>query len=206
MSRKSKTKQWFKQHQKDPFVQMAQKQGLRSRASFKLTEIQNKYRFIQPNDTLIDLGAAPGSWSGTCATIIKQGQIIACDLLPMDPIAGVNFIQGDFTQSEVQEQMLNLSSGPIQVIISDMSPNHTGIKKVDQWRAHGLNESVLFFCQQHLQPGGHCLLKVFHSGDFSTLIKQMRQCFSKVHIIKPQASRNKSSEVFVLGMSHDPKS
>ncbi len=204
MSRRSKTKQWYRQHQKDPFVQQAQKQGRRSRACFKLEEIQNKHRFIQKQDVVVDLGAAPGSWAQVCRQFAPQGQIIAVDLLAMTPIDDITCLQGDFTEASVQSQILSLTQRPIQVVISDMSPNHTGIQKVDQWRAHALNESVLAFCQAHLAVGGHCLMKVFHSGDFHSLLKTMRTDFEKVHIIKPKASRDQSSEVFVLGLHMRP--
>ena len=206
MTRRSKTKQWYKQHQKDPYVQQAQKQGLRSRACFKLDEIQKKYRFIHKQDVVVDLGAAPGSWSQACLQFAPYGQIIAIDLLAMAPIANIDILQGDFTDATMQAQLLALAKRPMQVVISDMSPNHTGIKKVDQWRAHALNEQVLVFCASHLAEGGHCLMKVFHSGDFHHLTQTMRQQYQKVHIIKPKASRDQSSEVFMLGMGHLPQS
>ena len=118
----------------------------------------------------------------------------------MEAISGVDFIQGDFTEPDVQATMLAKCLGPMQTVIWDMSPNHSGIKRVDQWQAHALNELVLAFCNQHLADDGHCLIKVFHSGDFSKLLKCMRKSFRKVHIIKPQASRSQSSEVFVLAL------
>ena len=194
----SSSKRWLERHRNDQYVKKANKLGLRSRAAFKLIEIQEKYRFIASHDTLLDLGSAPGSWSEACLEWTKSGKIIACDLLNMPPISGINFIQGDFTNRDIQTKILDLCHHNVDVIISDMSPNKTGIKKVDQWQSTALSESLLYFAEQNLKPGGNLLFKSFHGDGFEDIIKQCRSMFKSVKSIKPDASRKISTEIFLL--------
>lgn len=188
----------MERHINDPFVKKAQKLGLRSRAAFKLIEIQEKHRFIKPGDAVLDLGSAPGSWSEACIPWVKHGKIIACDLLPMPEIAEVNFIQGDFTEQVIQAQLLEAAAGEISIILSDMSPNKTGMKKVDQWQSAGLAEVLLHFANINLKENGNMLFKTFHGDGFEDILKTARSMFTKVKSVKPEASRKNSTEIFLL--------
>lgn len=192
------SRKWLARHINDPFVKKAQKLGLRSRAAFKLIEIQEKYSFIKPGDSVLDLGSAPGSWSEACAKWIKQGKIVACDLLYMDDIQNVNFIQGDFTEQDTQQQILATANNEISVIISDMSPNKTGMKKVDQWKSAALAETLLNFANNNLKENGNMLFKTFHGDGFEEILKTARSMFVTVKSIKPEASRKNSTEIFLL--------
>lgn len=202
MTKKSaSSQQWLRRQHKDPFVKQAQAMGLRSRASFKLQDIQNKYHVIHKNDVVVDLGASPGSWSEAAAMWVgTKGKVIACDLLEMRPIGGVDFIQGDFTELEVQANLKARVGGSIDVVISDMAPNFIGVSKADLWAAVGLNETVLAFCDEHLKTGGHLVMKCFQGDGIEALMQSMRQSFTKLHMLKPESSRKDSKECFAVAL------
>lgn len=199
------SRNWLKQHANDHYVKQARKLGLRSRAAFKLKEIQTKHKFIKANDHVIDLGAAPGSWSEMCMTWLNSNTLVACDLLEMQHIDGVNFIQGDFNEPEIQKQILENFQGLPDVIISDMSPNKTGVKKVDQWQSTALCEVVLEFASEYLRPGGNLLFKSFHGDGFEEILKIARSLFGKVKSVKPDASRKNSTEIYLLCLAKKDK-
>jgi 23S rRNA (uridine2552-2'-O)-methyltransferase len=166
-------------------------------------DIHEKYKLIKPGMSIVDLGSAPGSWSQLLARLLQgNGQIIAMDLLPMDPISRVNFIQGDFREeTSLRALEAYLNNSPIDLVISDMAPNITGIKTVDQPSVMCLTELALNFSLQWLKPGGHFLVKTFVGSDFDELVKKMRPEFKKVISMKPKASRDRSSEVYLLGFA-----
>ena len=191
------SKRWLNRQQKDPFVKKAKEAGLRSRASFKLQAIQERYRIIKKGSFVMDLGAAPGSWSAEAAQYVgESGRLIACDLLDMPPIPNVEFIQGDFTDLHIQAALTK--NGPLDVILSDMAPNFSGVAKADQWAIVGLNEIVLAFAQAHLKVGGHLVMKCFQGDGIEDLMKTMRHMFQKYHTYKPEASRKDSRECFAV--------
>ncbi len=199
----SKTsKQWMMEHVSDPFVQRAQKEGYRSRAAYKLLEIDERDHLIRPGMVVVDLGATPGGW---CQVVAQKlggtGRIIALDLLPLQPLAHVEFIQGDFREDEVLRQLEEKLQGQlIGLVISDMAPNISGIDSADQARAMYLAELAMDFAVQHLAPGGAFLVKVFQGSGFEDYLKSMRGHFSKVVVRKPKASRDRSSEQYLLGI------
>jgi 23S rRNA (uridine2552-2'-O)-methyltransferase len=198
----SKTsKQWMREHVKDPYVQRAQKEGYRSRAAYKLLEIDARDHLIKPGQVVVDLGAAPGGWCQVAGAIVGEaGKVIALDLLPMEPLRGVEFIQGDFRDEEVLRKLeACLQNRPIGLVISDMAPNFSGVSQVDQDRAIYLAELALEFAAEHLSPGGSFLVKVFQGSGFEDYMKLMRSRFAKVVVRKPKASRDRSSEVYLLG-------
>lgn len=182
------------------FVKRAREAGYRSRAVFKLEEIQRTDRIIRPGMTIVDLGAAPGGWSQYAARLLQgKGRVIALDILPMDAIAGVEFIQGDFTQDAALEQLLALlRGGPAQLVMCDMAPNMSGIATVDQDRSMHLVELALDFTRRVLAPGGDFLVKVFQGRDFQPLVRQLRGLFQSVKVRKPPASRQRSPELYLL--------
>jgi 23S rRNA (uridine2552-2'-O)-methyltransferase len=196
----------LKEHFDDHYVKLAQKQGLRSRACFKLLEIQEKDRIIQPGMTVVDLGAAPGGWSQVAASITgSSGRVIASDILPMDSLADVEFVCGDFTEQAVFDQLLNLLDGnKADLVISDMAPNMSGVKDVDQPKSIYLVELALDMAVQVLKPGGVFLVKVFQGEGFDPLLLEMRKHFSKVQTRKPAASRPRSREVYQLARGFKP--
>ncbi|HCI12594.1 MAG TPA: 23S rRNA (uridine(2552)-2'-O)-methyltransferase RlmE [Gallionellaceae bacterium] len=197
----SKTsKQWMREHINDPFVQLAQKDGYRSRAAYKLLEVDAKDHLLKPGMVVVDLGATPGGWSQVAAHKVgRGGKVIALDLLPLDPLAGVDFIQGDFRDDAVLKQLEDLLQGrPVGLVISDMAPNMSGIVSADQARAMYLAELAMEFALEHLTPEGSFLVKVFQGAGFEEYLKQMRGRFSKVASRKPKASRDRSSEVYLL--------
>lgn len=199
----SKTsKAWMQEHLNDPFVKQAQKDGYRARAAYKLLEIDDKDRLIKPGMTVVDLGSTPGSWSQVAVQRIKgQGRVIALDILEMHPIPGVEFICGDFREETVLKQLeATLNQKLVDLVIADMAPNMSGLKDVDQAGATYLTELALDFCQQWLKPGGNILVKVFIGSGFDDIVKQMRDQFEKVVTRKPKASRDRSSEVYLLGL------
>ena len=201
MSKANNSKNWIKGHVKDPFVIQAQKDGYRSRAAYKLIEIDNKYKIIKPGIAAVDLGAAPGGWSQVLSKRIGlNGKVVAIDLLEVSPINGIDFIQGDFEQEEVLKEMMDkLKNKPLDLVISDMAPNISGIKMVDQQKAINLNELALDFAKKHLKQNGFFLVKSFVGKDFEEYVKNLRACFKKVFKIKPDSSRSRSSEIFLLG-------
>lgn len=199
----SKTsKAWMQEHLNDEFVKRAQKEGYRARAAYKLLEIDDKDKLIKPGMTVVDLGSTPGSWSQVAVQRIKgQGRVIALDILDMHPIPGVEFICGDFREEVVLKQLeASLNGKPVDLVIVDMAPNMSGLKDVDQAGATYLTELALDFCQQWLKPGGNFLVKVFIGSGFDEIVKQMRGQFEKVVTRKPKASRDRSSEVYLLGL------
>lgn len=201
MARSKTSKGWLKEHFDDPYVKRAQKDGYRSRASYKLLEIQEKDRLLRPGMTVLDLGAAPGGWSQVASRLIgEKGRIIASDILPMDSIADVNFIQGDFTEDEVFEAILAaIGEQPVDLVISDMAPNMSGTPAVDQPRAMYLCELALDMAGRVLRPGGDFLIKVFHGEGFDEYFREMRGQFDKLVTRKPGASRDRSRETYLLG-------
>jgi 23S rRNA (uridine2552-2'-O)-methyltransferase len=190
----------MQEHFDDEYVKMAQAQGYRSRAVFKLKEIQDKDRIIKPGMNIIDLGAAPGGWSQFARQIVeKKDKIIALDILAMDPLEGVDFIQGDFREQVVLDQLYAVLDGaPINLVMSDMAPNMSGNKGVDQPRSIYLGELALETAKTVLTKDGAFLVKLFHGAGFEDLFKEVQQSFSKVVIRKPKASRPRSNEVYIL--------
>jgi 23S rRNA (uridine2552-2'-O)-methyltransferase len=198
---RSKTSQnWLREHFNDPYVKMAQKDGYRSRASYKLLEIQEKDRLIRPGMTVIDLGAAPGGWSQVTSRLIGgQGRLIASDILEMDSIPDVTFIQGDFTEDAVLAKILEaVGNTKVDLVISDMAPNMSGLAAVDMPRAMFLSELALDLAGRVLSPGGDFLIKVFQGEGFDEYHKGIRKLFDKVQMRKPLSSRDRSREQYLL--------
>ncbi len=201
MARKtSSSKAWLKEHRNDPYVQRAQREGYRSRACYKLLELQEKDRLLKPGMTVLDLGSAPGGWSQVAAQLVgHHGRVVASDILPMDSIAGVEFVLGDFTEDAVFEQVLAaLGGAPVDVVISDMAPNMSGVNAVDQPRSMYLVELALDMARQVLVPGGSFVAKVFHGEGFDEIFRDTRELFGKVLTRKPKASRPRSREVYLV--------
>lgn len=201
MTKRKSSKTWLKEHFDDPYVKQAHKEGYRSRAVYKLLEIQQKDKLIKPGMNVVDLGAAPGSWCEIVKDTLKdKGHLFALDILPMEPIEGVEFIQGDFTQEAVLNQLIQqIGDHNIDVVLSDMAPNITGMSAVDQPRAMYLAELALEFATHMLKANGAFLVKVFQGEGFDEYLKTVRQSFGKVTIRKPNASRPRSREVYILG-------
>lgn len=198
----SKTsKQWMREHVNDPFVQLAQKEGYRSRAAYKLLEIDAKDHLFKPGMAVVDLGATPGGWCQVAANKIgSSGKIIGLDLLPLEPLRGVEFIQGDFRDEAVLRQLEDSLQGkPVELVISDMAPNFSGVGAVDQDRSMYLAELALEFALEHLTRDGSFLVKVFQGSGFEDYFKLMRSRFTRAVARKPKASRDRSSEVYLLG-------
>lgn len=199
---KRKTSAWFQRHANDPHVKQAQREGKRSRAAFKLTEVLNKYSLLERKDhVIIDLGCAPGSWSEELAHQMgKDALVIGVDLIEMQPIYGVHFLQGDFTDAGTLLLMDELLAGRrVDIVLSDMSPEMCGNKLVDQARTISLNDAALDFSINHLREGGHLLLKSFMGDGFDTFKREMNGWFTSVRVVKPAASRKSSSEIYLLG-------
>jgi len=197
----SKTsKQWMQEHVNDHFVQLAKKEGYRSRAAYKLLEIDAKDRLFRPNMAVVDLGATPGGWSQIAANRVgRSGKVVALDLLPLDPLPGVDFIQGDFRDDDVLKQLEDLlQDKQVGLVISDMAPNISGVASVDQARIMHLAELAMEFALEHLEPKGSFLVKVFQGEGFEAYLKMMRLHFAKVVSRKPKASRDRSSELYLL--------
>ena len=200
MARSKSSKTWLAEHFSDEFVKRAQMEGYRSRAVYKLQEIDQRDHLLRPGMSVVDLGAAPGGWSQFVADRIKPaGRIVALDILPMGGLPGVDVIEGDFTEQAVLDQLLaTLAGRPVDLVISDMAPNISGIGISDQARAVYLAELALDFAVQQLKPGGHLLMKVFQGQGFSELYKNIQQHFERVVTRKPKASRPRSREVYIL--------
>lgn len=193
------SKQWMQEHVSDPYVQLAQKEGYRSRAAYKLLEIDARDHLLKRGMAVVDLGAAPGGWSQVAAA--KGCKVIALDLLPMQPISGIELIQGDFREDGVLEQMeKRLDGARVGLVLSDMSPNISGISVSDQARAMYLAELTLDFSLRHLKPEGTFLIKLFQGVGFEDYVKQVRRHFTRAVTRKPKASRDRSSEVYLLGL------
>jgi 23S rRNA (uridine2552-2'-O)-methyltransferase len=200
MAKTSSSKQWLKEHFDDSWVRRAREDGYRSRASYKLLEIQQKDNLLRPGMVVVDLGSAPGGWSQVAAKLVlPKGLVLASDILEMEPVEGVTFVQGDFTENTCFEQILALLEGrAVDLVISDMAPNMSGMNDIDQPRAMHLVDLAVDFAGQTLKPGGALLMKVFQGEGFTELLQLLKRNFSAVVNRKPEASRSRSREVYVL--------
>jgi 23S rRNA (uridine2552-2'-O)-methyltransferase len=201
MAKSKSSNDWLREHFDDPYVKKAQKAGYRSRATFKLEEIDKKDKLIKPGMAVVDLGSAPGGWSDYALRKLgDKGTVVALDILPMTPLSGVHFIQGDFREDNVLDELnLVLNSQPIDLVLSDMAPNITGVDSIDQPSSMYLVELALHFAVENLSKQGVFLVKVFQGEGFDTYLKAMRDSFQKVITRKPDASRARSREVYLLG-------
>ena len=207
---KKVNKAWLSDHLNDPYVKQAQKDGYRARAAYKLKEIDETLGLIKPGMRVVDLGSTPGAWSqylrrrlspGGAAVGALDGVIVALDILPMEPIEGVQFLQGDFREDAVLAQLAGALGGQaLDVVVSDMAPNLSGVESSDAARIAHLVELALEFAQQHLKPEGVLVVKLFHGSGYSQLVKLFKERFKVVKPIKPKASRDKSSETFLVGI------
>lgn len=207
---KKVNKAWLNEHVNDPYVKLAQREGYRARAAYKLKEIDEALRLLQPGQVVVDLGSTPGAWSqyvrrkfagGAAAAGALNGSILALDLLPMDPIEGVSFLQGDFREEAVARALVaQLDGRPVDVVVSDMAPNLSGIEATDGARIAHLVELAVDFAQQHLRPDGALVCKLFHGSAYSPMVSLFKAHFRVVKPIKPKASRDKSSETFLVGV------
>jgi 23S rRNA (uridine2552-2'-O)-methyltransferase len=205
---------WLHDHLNDPYVKMAQKEGYRARAAYKLKEIDESLGLIKPGQVVVDLGAAPGAWSqylrrrfapqGAAAGEL-QGTIIALDLLPMEAVEGVKFLLGDFREDAVVAELERVLAGrPVDVVVSDMAPNLSGIEAADAARIEHLVELAVEFALRHLRPAGALVCKTFHGSGYSQQVKLFKECFRTVKPVKPKASRDKSAETFLVGIGLKP--
>jgi 23S rRNA (uridine2552-2'-O)-methyltransferase len=205
MAKRSKSStRWLAEHASDPYVKRAHEEGWRSRAAFKLEEIQKSDRLLRPGMTVIDLGAAPGGWSQFAARYLAgKGRVIAVDVLEMPAIPGVEFIQGDFGEAAVLEELERALGGArVDLVMSDLAPNMMGIADVDHDRSMYLVDLVVDFAAQNLRPGGDLLMKVFQGREFQPLIGRLRRSYESVKLRKPKASRARSAEVYVLARGY----
>lgn len=205
MSRRSKSSgRWLSEHESDDFVKRARASGWRSRAVFKLEEIQNKDRLIRPGMTIVDLGAAPGAWSQYAMHVMRgRGEVIAVDLLPIDPIPGVTVIQGDFRENgTLTELRAAVGDRKVDLVLSDMAPNISGVSAVDQPRSMYLAELALEFARHHLAEGGDLVAKVFQGEGFQEFVADARRAFGSVKVRKPKASRPRSREVYLVARNY----
>jgi len=200
MSQTKSSRRWLKEHFTDPFVKQAQKEGYRSRAVYKLQALHEKDKLFKPGMVVVDLGAAPGGWSQLARQLIgRKGRVVAMDILPMEPIEDVEFIQGDFMDELVLQKLLNILQGqPVDLVMSDIAPNMSGVDAVDQPRIMYLAELALEFAQQVLMPKGYFLVKLFQGAGFDQYLLSLRKIFTQVVIRKPAASRARSAEVYLL--------
>jgi 23S rRNA (uridine2552-2'-O)-methyltransferase len=192
-------KQWLRRHVSDPYVRQAKAQGYRSRSAFKLLQIDAKEKILRPGQVVVDLGAAPGGWSQVAAGKVKpSGRVIAIDLLPIAPISGVTLLKGDFRSESLHHA---LADAKADIVLSDLSPNLSGIGNVDQARALELTTGAIDFCCKVLKPEGVFVVKAFHGEAFEEVLKRLRATFGKVKVLKPLASRGESAETYVLARS-----
>jgi len=200
MPRSKSSARWLKEHFSDPFVKRAQAEGWRSRAVFKLEELLERDRLLKPGMVVVDLGAAPGGWSQMVRERLGDaGRVVALDILPMQGLAGVEFIEGDFREDEVLKRLeTTLAGAAVDLVLSDMAPNMSGVDSVDQARAMHLAELAQEFAQQHLKPGGAFLVKLFQGRGSDEYLKNLRGGYERVSMRKPKASRARSSEVYAL--------
>jgi len=200
MARSKSSHRWLKEHFDDEYVKKAQREGYRSRAVYKLDEIQQKDRIIKPGMVIVDLGAAPGSWSQYASGLLgDKGTVVAMDILPMEPLPGVTFVQGDFRADDVPDKLLLALEGQkVELVMSDIAPNISGMDAVDQPRAMYLTELAVDFAERVVRPGGELLIKVFQGEGFDELVRGLRRHYQKVVIRKPKASRPRSREVYAL--------
>jgi len=210
---KKVNKAWLNQHVNDPYVRLAQKDGYRARAAYKLKEIDETLGLVRPGQCVVDLGSAPGAWSQYLRRRLSpqgaavgelHGHILALDLLPMEPVEGVHFIQGDFTEPEVlarlEQALADRGLREVDVVVSDMAPNLSGIASADAARISVLIELAMDFAARHLRPDGVLVAKIFHGAAYDPAVALFRQTFRTVKVIKPKASRDKSSETFLVGL------
>jgi 23S rRNA (uridine2552-2'-O)-methyltransferase len=211
---KKVNKAWLNDHVNDPYVKLARNEGYRARAAYKLKEIDETLKLIKPGVTVVDLGSAPGAWSqyvrrklspdGAAAGELN-GRIVALDILPMEPVEGVTFLQGDFREPEMLAKLDALIGGkPVDLVISDMAPNLSGIESADAARIAHLVELAVEFSRSHLKPDGALVAKLFHGSGYSQLVKMFKETFRTVKPLKPKASRDKSSETFLVGIGLKP--
>jgi 23S rRNA (uridine2552-2'-O)-methyltransferase len=195
------SKAWMREHVTDPYVRKANAEGFRSRAAYKLQQLDEKDKLLKPGMTVVDLGSAPGGWSQVAGKRVgAKGRVIALDLLEMAPVPGVTFIQGDFQEQAILEAVEQALQGEaVDLVMSDMAPNISGIASADQARAIGLAELALEFAVKHLKPQGNFLVKTFHGAGYDGLVNTLRRSFQQVYVRKPDASRSRSSEVYLLG-------
>ncbi|PHS72850.1 MAG: 23S rRNA (uridine(2552)-2'-O)-methyltransferase RlmE [Porticoccus sp.] len=200
MGRSKSSQRWLQEHNSDHYVKRAQQDGYRSRASYKLLELHKKDRLFKPGMVVVDLGAAPGGWSQVAVALVgDKGRVVASDILPMDSIAGVDFVEGDFTEESVLDEILGLLEGQqADLVISDMAPNMSGMKAVDQPRAMYLIELALELACQILKPEGVFVAKVFHGEGFDDFLRDTKRRFQQVVTRKPDASRSRSREVYLV--------
>ena len=211
---KKVNKAWLNDHVHDPYVKLAQKEGYRARAAYKLKEVDEQFGLIQPGHTVVDLGSAPGAWSqyvrrrlspGGAAVGQLAGTIIALDILPMEPIEGVVFLQGDFRDDEVLARLAQAVQGrPVDLVVSDMAPNLSGVESVDAVRIAHLVELAVDFAVHHLKPDGALVVKLFHGSGYAQLVQLFKDTFRVVKPVKPKASRDRSSETFLVGIGRKP--
>ena len=200
VSRSKSSQRWLQEHFSDPFVKKAQSEGLRSRAAYKLEELMERDRLIKPGMTVVDLGAAPGGWSQMAKRSLNgKGHVFALDILPIDDIPGVVFLQGDFREESVLKEFERMLNGAaVDLVLSDMAPNMSGVSQVDQIRSMELADLAREFADQHLRPGGTFLVKLFQGIGFDQYLKDLRSRYEKVTMRKPKASRARSPEVYAL--------
>lgn len=205
MAKKKFSKNWVHQHINDPYVKQAQQKGYRARAAFKLIELLDAEKLLRKGDIVVDLGSAPGSWSQVARERLLaaggtiDGRVIALDMLPMEPVAGVEFLQGDFRDDAVLHQLENMLQGAkVDLVISDMAPNLSGVSSADSARIQHVCELAMEFACAHLKPDGVLIVKAFHGSGFSQIVQTFKQHFQRVVERKPKASRDKSSETFLV--------
>ncbi|HLE66812.1 MAG: 23S rRNA methyltransferase [Betaproteobacteria bacterium RIFCSPLOWO2_02_64_14] len=206
MARTKAKSAWMRRHVNDPYVQRAQAEGYRSRAAYKLLQIAAREHLLAPGMTVIDLGAAPGGWSQVAAAAVAPGgRVIAVDRLAMEPVAGVTFVRGDFHEPGTLAEVVRLLAGKrADLVLSDLSPNISGIASLDQARAAALAELAWEFTVNYLKPEGNFLIKAFQGSDFDAFLRQLRQRFRQVRVRKPEASRSGSREVYLLAQGLKP--
>ena len=207
MARSKSSNRWMSEHFDDHYVKMAQQKGFRSRSAFKLLELQDKYRLIKPGMVIVDLGAAPGGWCQVVQPLLgDSGKLIALDILEMEPVHGVGFIHGDFTEDEpLQALDAALGGKQVDLVLSDMAPNMSGMATIDQAKAMYLAELALEFVREKLKPGGDFVVKLFQGTDFDGYVREVRSVFNKVQVRKPKASRPRSREVYLLARGRQVK-
>jgi 23S rRNA (uridine2552-2'-O)-methyltransferase len=207
MARSKSSKRWLAEHFDDHYVKLAQQKGWRSRSAFKLLELNEKYDLIKPGMIVVDLGAAPGGWCQLAVSLVgARGKVIGLDILPVEPLPDVHIIEGDFTEDEALRELEGVLDGQtVDLVLSDMAPNMSGMAATDQARAMYLAELALDFARGHLKPGGNFVVKLFHGEGFDDYVKEARSLFQTVQARKPKASRPRSREVYLLARNRQVK-
>ena len=207
MAKSKSSRRWLSEHFDDPYVKLAQQKGMRSRSAFKLLELQDKYQLIRPGMVVVDLGAAPGGWCQLAQSLVsEEGRVIGLDILPMEPIHGVLLIEGDFTEDETLHELEDALRGhSVDLVLSDMAPNMSGMATIDQAKAMYLAELALEFVRSQLKPGGDFVVKLFQGEGFDSYVREVRSLFMKVRVRKPKASRPRSREVYLLARGRQVK-